>query len=285
MNGVFCHAEERSDFQSDEILYAINGSEVSVVGQTTAGRKITEVTIPETVTYKSHTYIVTQIGAYAFENNKNIVKLKMGDGVKEILESAFVDCRNLRRITLSKALEVIGDNAFSGCVNLDSLVLPASMKRFGTCSFSHCSRLRDIFCLSTTSPEFTTYAGFTSFGYLHVPKGCKQAYDDYLYWTYLYDVIDDIDLENFGTDNNDVDDGPGKGNNQNKDAGSGNTTDEGSDSTDKPNSDKDEELGASTAIREISTMRNQTAFSLTGVRRDSPLKGINIINGKKILVR
>ena len=285
MSGVFCYAEEKSDFQSNEILYAINGSEVTVVGQTDAGCKMTEVTIPATVTFESKTYTVTAVGDGAFWWNDSLVRLTIPDGVKTIRTEALYKCRNLKRVLLSKTLEVIGENAFNGCVNLDSLVLPATIKQLHAGCLGHCSRLKNIYCLASESPEFIGYNHFTSFGQLHVIKGRKQAYLDNGRWDYWYDVIDDIDLEDFGTDNNDVDDGSGKGNNQNKDAGSGNTTDEGSDSTDKPNSDKDEEQGASTAIREISTMRNQTAFSLTGVRLKTPVKGINVINGKKVFVK
>ncbi len=299
---VLCQAQKKVNFQLNEIRYAIYGTEVTVVGQTGIGRKIAEVTIPATVTYNSQTYTVSNIGEYAFGGNKNLVKLTMGDGVKSIGKSAFEDCRNLKRVTLSKTLEKIDDNAFCGCVNLDSLVLPASMKQLGVGSFGHCSRLKDIFCLSPTSPEFTGYTGFTSYGYLHVIKGCKKAYEDYLYWQYLYEVIDDIDPESIeseiinkkddeetiNNDDPDKNDDLNKGDNPNNDGGSTleNTGTAGSsNSTYNPDPDKDEEKESSTAIREISTMQSQNVFSLTGVRRDSPLKGVNIINGKKILVR
>ena len=319
LSAVWCNAQERADFQSDDLLYALNGSEVTVVGQTETGEKMAEVTIPETVTYNSQTYIVTKIGGYSFANNQNLVKLTMGDGVVEILCNAFYNCRNLKRITLSKTLEVIDDHAFNGCVNLDSLVLPATMKTFGVSCFGHCSRLKDIFCLSEKSPEFTSIAGFTSYGYLHVPKGCKQAYDDYLYWLWLYDVIDDIDLEDFESDNKDdnnsdkepnkdgdseKDNGSNKeddsnknnessnGGDLNKDNESGQNTDSDntettgdSDSTEKTDPDKDEEQGTSTAIREFTTTQSQTVFSLIGIRLDAPVKGINIINGKKVFVK
>ena len=127
-------------------------------------------------------------------------------------------------------------------------------------------------------------------------------------WDYFYEIVDDIDPESFESetknnkddaetnknddpnkdDNPSKDDDLNKDDNPNKDSGSTSDNTEttgGSNLTDKPASDKDEEKELSTAIREISTMQSQKAFSLTGVRRDSPLKGINIINGKKILVR
>ena len=305
---VFSNAQGKADFQSDEFLYAFNGSEVTVVGQTETGYKMTEVKIPETVEFESQTYIVTMIGDEAFKGNRNIVKLTMGDGVKTICQYAFSDCRNLKRITLSKTLEEIGESAFDGCVNLDSLVLPSTMKRLGTGFIARCSRLKDIFCLSPKSPEFAIYAGFTTFGYLHVIKGCKQVYDDYAYWSWNFEIVDDIDPESFESetknnkddaetnknddpnkdDNPSKDDDLNKDDNPNKDSGSTSDNTEttgGSNSTDTPDSNKDEEKELSTAICEISTMQSQKAFSLTGVRRDSPLKGINIINGKKILVR
>lgn len=285
MSVGLCQAYQRADFQLNEIRYAINGTEVTVLGQTEAGHKIAEVSIPATVTYNSQTYTVSMIGDGAFWNNQKLVKLTMGNGVKSIGKSAFEGCRNLKRVTLSKTLEKIDDNAFNGCVNLDSLVLPASLKQLGVASFGHCSRLKDIFCLSPTSPEFTSYTGFTSFGYLHVIKGCKKAYEDYLYWQYIYEVVDDIDpesIESADNNNQSVVEGSDKGNG----SSSNNTgTGGGSNSTDNPDSDNDEEQEVSTDIREISTTQSQTAFSLTGVRLNSPLKGINIINGKKVFVK
>ena len=304
---VFGKAQEKADFQSDEFLYAFNASGVTVVGQTKTGYKMTEVTIPETVEFESQKYIVTKIGNNAFGYNQNLVKVTMGDGVKTICESAFEACGNLKRITLSKTLEEIGDFAFLMCVSLDSVVLPQTIKKLGNNSFYHNSRLKNIYCLAMKTPEFGGLV-FCTYGYLHVLKGCKQSYHDYGMWDVFFEIVDDIDPENFESetknnkddaetnknddpnkdDNPSKDDDLNKDDNPNKDSGSTSDNTEttgGSNLTDKPASDKDEEKELSTAIREISTMQSQKAFSLTGVRRDSPLKGINIINGKKILVR
>ena len=305
---VFGKAQEKADFQSDEFLYAFNASGVTVVGQTKTGYKMTEVTIPETVEFESQKYIVTKIGNNAFGYNQNLVKVTMGDGVKAICESAFEACGNLKRITLSKTLEDIGTNAFLMCVNLDSVVLPQTIKKIGDSSFYHNSRLKDIYCLATEVPQIDGL-DFCTYGYFHVLKGYKQLFmDNSTGWDYFYEIVDDIDPESFESetknnkddaetnknddpnkdDNPSKDDDLNKDDNPNKDSGSTSDNTEttgGSNSTDNPDSNKDEEKELSTAIREISTMQSQKAFSLTGVRRDSPLKGINIINGKKILVR
>ena len=318
---AWCNAQEKSDFQLDGLFYAFNGSEVTVVGQSKANRKLTEVTIPATVTYNSQTYTVTAVGYGAFWGNDSLVRLTIPDGVKTIRMEAFYSCRNLKRVTLSKTLEVIGENVFNGCVNLDSLVLPATIKQLNAGCLGHCSRLKNIYCLATESPEFVGYNHFTSFGKLHVIKGCKQAYLDNGRWEYWYEVEDDIELdgvESGNKDNNNTDNEPNRDDdskndngsnkvddsnknnessnggdlnkdkelNQNTDSGNTETTG-GSDSTDKTDSDKDaeKEKDQSTAIREIATTKKHTAFSLNGSRLNSSSKGINIINGKKVLVR
>ena len=294
---VFAKAQEKADFQSDEFLYAFNASGVTVVGQTKTGYKMTEVTIPETVEFESQKYIVTKIGNNAFGYNQNLVKVTMGDGVKAICESAFEACGNLKRITLSKTLEDIGTNAFLMCVNLDSVVLPQTIKKIGDSSFYHNSRLKDIYCLATEVPQIDGL-DFCTYGYFHVLKGYKQLFmDNSTGWDYFYEIVDDIDPESIESEtNNNKDDAETNKNNDdlnknddpNKDSGSTSDnigTTDGANPTDTPDPDKDEEKESRTIIREISTMQSKKAFSLTGVRRESPLNGINIINGKKILVR
>ena len=310
---VLCNAQEKSDFQLDGLFYAFNGSEVTVVGQTKANRKLTEMTIPATVTYNSQTYTVTAIGYGAFGANDSLVRLTIPDGVKTIRTEAFYSCRNLKRVTLSRTLEVIGNNAFYGCVNLDSLVLPATIKQLNAGCLGHCSRLKNIYCLATESPEFIGSNHFTTYGQLHVIKGCKQAYLNSGRWDYWYEVEDDIEIDGVESDNkddNNADNEPNKDNDSNKEndsnknnessngddlnkdnepdqnTDSGNTeTTDGSDSTKKTDSDKDEEQGTSTAIHEIFTTQSQTAFSLTGISLNTSVKGINIINGKKVFVK
>ena len=68
------------------------------------------VSIPDTVTYNSNSFTVTEIGGYAFYNTSN---------------------QNIRAFTLPRTVSVIGDYAFSGCNLYDSLVVKGSIASVG----------------------------------------------------------------------------------------------------------------------------------------------------------
>lgn len=56
--------------------------------------------IPETVTYHSKTFTVTEIGESAFENNKNLTEVTIPSSITSIGDKAFKDCSNLKAITV-----------------------------------------------------------------------------------------------------------------------------------------------------------------------------------------
>ena len=56
--------------------------------------------IPETVTYHSKTFTVTEIGTSAFENNKNLSEVTIPSSVTNIGDKAFKGCSNLKAITV-----------------------------------------------------------------------------------------------------------------------------------------------------------------------------------------
>lgn len=56
--------------------------------------------IPETVTYHSKTFTVTEIGANAFENNTNLSAVTIPSSITTIGDKAFKGCSNLKSITV-----------------------------------------------------------------------------------------------------------------------------------------------------------------------------------------
>ena len=56
--------------------------------------------IPETVTYHSKTFTVTEIGANAFENNTNLSAVTIPSSITHIGDKAFKGCSNLKAITV-----------------------------------------------------------------------------------------------------------------------------------------------------------------------------------------
>lgn len=282
MSMAFCNAANNEKITFGELCYELSGSEATVVGFSARNNKVEKLVIPEVVTYKSKSYTVTKIGDAAFGNNRTLREVIMPNTVKVIQEEAFYSCRKMSRIHLSNSLEVIGSHAFEECLKLDSVVLPKTIKKLYDSCFRICSRLKDIYCLSSASPEFVVSAiPFTAFGTLHVLRGCKQAYIDNGFWNYYFKIVDDIDpnslddegnsnLHNTGENPNshDIDDNQIEQNN-----GEGN------------NSQGNNDGNPSTGINDVIAVRQYNVFSLSGLSMSAPVKGISIINGKKILVK
>ena len=107
---------------------------------------------------------VTNIGAYAFKDYKNITSVTIPNSVKSIdyrafygcyaLQSitipnsvtriegdAFYRCKNLASVTISNSVETIEDNTFSDCESLTSVDIPNSVKSIGARAFKNCAKL------------------------------------------------------------------------------------------------------------------------------------------------
>ena len=69
---------------------------------------------------------ITKLGSFAIEN-KNLTKITVHGGVREISPSCFFNCQNLTEVVLEEGVEKIGAEAFRGCVSLPALVLPDSL--------------------------------------------------------------------------------------------------------------------------------------------------------------
>ena len=113
---------------------------------------------------------ITEIGASAFNNCKNIESVTFAAGSKltTIGDSAFNNCNSLKNITLPASvtsigkrafhcqnlesitfaegsqLETIGNEAFEGCNYLTEIILPDSVKTIGEYAFSYCRGIKSI---------------------------------------------------------------------------------------------------------------------------------------------
>lgn len=99
------------DIQSDstvELTYTKDGTSYDV----------TDLIIPEFVTYNGKKYTVTSIGRYAFEK-----------------------CRTIKHISFPSSIRIIWDDAFSFCTSLDTLLLPEGLEQINY-SFHHCDSLK-----------------------------------------------------------------------------------------------------------------------------------------------
>ena len=100
----------------------------------------TEVVIPSEINGKD----VTEIGGYAFSNNKSITYVSVPDTVLSIFIYAFENCSSLKKVRLSQNLETIYGRAFYNCTNLSEIIFPDSLTSIAPEAFTNCSSLKHI---------------------------------------------------------------------------------------------------------------------------------------------
>lgn len=88
---------------------------------------------------------ITNIGAYFFENCKNIEEVTFSENIRIIGSYAFVNCSSLKNVILPDTVTNFSEGAFSGCGRLESVIMPEKSDFFVTMEpyvFSGCSSLR-----------------------------------------------------------------------------------------------------------------------------------------------
>ena len=78
------------------------------------------------------------IDCKAFENNTDITKVVIGQGISSIYDEAFMNCKNLKSVTISDGLDHIGSGAFSQCTSLSSVDLKEGLKMIRGYAFGKC---------------------------------------------------------------------------------------------------------------------------------------------------
>ena len=131
----------------------IDGKIVTRIGDNTfAGRKITSVKIPSTITsigasaFSRCTELkevvipssVKALGRYAFDRCYSLESVTLNDGLSVIGFSAFYYCESLKSIEIPSSVEKIDNYAFEGCTSLKSLKLNSGLKYIGECAFLSC---------------------------------------------------------------------------------------------------------------------------------------------------
>ncbi len=115
---------------------------------TSCDKEATEVVLPEYIDGKP----VVGIGAYAFEDCKKLLCVKVpNDGESfldyefmgfEIGDQAFSGCTSLKDIDIPHGISMLGHGAFRNCVSLESIYLPRCY--ISPYAFSGCVSLKEI---------------------------------------------------------------------------------------------------------------------------------------------
>ena len=103
--------------------YKITNAKKKNVEYISAGTKGSSVEIPSEIKYKMKRYKVTSIAAKAFQNNKKIKHVKVGNNVKKIGNSAFQGCSKLQTVYIGKNVQSIGKHAFYKCKKLNEITI------------------------------------------------------------------------------------------------------------------------------------------------------------------
>lgn len=108
---------------------------VQVIGATT--KKLTKLTIPATIKYRTYKFKVTTVKAKAFKNYKKLKTVSIGNNITSIGKDAFRGCTKLSKVTLGKKVKTIGATAFYGDKKLKTVIIKSkTLKSVGKKAFT-----------------------------------------------------------------------------------------------------------------------------------------------------
>ncbi len=141
------------DFETDGIYYNIlSDSTCAVTGLydptgmmwgDNSSAYVGDVVIPDSVMCYGDTYVVTEIGSYAFFQCSSLTSVTTPKTLKRIAEMAF-DTSSLRSVRLHDGLVSIGEYAFQYCESLTSIDIPKTVSTIESSAFSGCSKLKTV---------------------------------------------------------------------------------------------------------------------------------------------
>lgn len=179
-------------------------------------RKVSEIAIPEEITYGQNTYEVTTITAWAFRNCKSLKSITIPNNITSIEDSrysgVFAGCDSLTSIiveegnpiydsrnncnaiietrsntliagcqntTILNIIAKIGKCAFYGCESLTSITVPNGVKSIGEKAFFCCTGLTTITIPnSVESIGDCAFAGCSSLTSVSIPNSVTSIGED-----------------------------------------------------------------------------------------------------------
>jgi len=220
-NGAFLHCENLRRITIPESvtelgLYVfsecVSLSEIVIPeGITTLGnqmflhcRSLSAVTLPSSLTFIDYLafghctalpYIeipdnVTSIGESAFQACENLMEIKLPKKLARIESNTFRRCKLLKSIEIPERVRSIGTEAFAGCSSLTSVTIPEGMSSIDELAFTDLPNTAHIYCKAQKPFKIAA----RSFNYnctLHVPQGCKEAYEEADFWKNFTTIVED----------------------------------------------------------------------------------------------
>ena len=163
MGTVFSVSAEAKTIVSGDFTYETTSSGVTL---TEYKGSAASVEIPS----KVNDYKVTVIGAEAFWANKKMTSVTIPETVTKIEYAAFNECTALSEVVLPDSLKTLGEAAFWYCTGLKSVVIPSSVKTFGKDVFKGCTSLTAYVEEGSKAQEYIKTLDFVKEGYRYAKE-------------------------------------------------------------------------------------------------------------------
>ena len=128
---------------SFQILTENENNKTGTVNVTLADKSsVTDVTIPENVSYNNWVYTVSR--AYQMNNCPELTNVTFANTITSLGNGVFSNNPKLKTVSLSQNLEIIPQNAFLNCTALESITIPSSVISIEGYAFKGCSALATV---------------------------------------------------------------------------------------------------------------------------------------------
>lgn len=105
---------------------------------------------------------ITSINSTAFNSNPELKYAYIPGSAQTIGASAFANCHDLLRIDLSEGITEIGGYAFSNCSKLESITIPSTVTTLGAYAMQNCYLLKSVDIRGTISSSTAATYTFTN---------------------------------------------------------------------------------------------------------------------------
>ena len=240
---------------------------------------LTSITIPNSV---------TSIGNGAFHGCSGLTSINIPNSVTSIGSGAFYDCSSLTSVTIPNSVTSIRNSAFFGCSGLTSITIGNSVTSIGSWAFWNCSGLTSVTIPnSVTSIEESAFGSCYGLTSITIPNSVMSI------GNYAFEGVDLTTVVSLIENPFVI-----EGKSSSYGAFSVNTFNNATLYVPVGTIDKYKATdgwkdfayiveGTPTGIKVIENTQNKnaTVYDLNGVRLSEAKKGINILNGKKVVVK
>lgn len=87
---------------------------------------------------------ITSIGDYAFSGCDNLKSIKVHDGITYIGEFAFSSCKVLPSFQIPRGITTISKGTFKNCESFESVIIPDHITSIGDTAYFDCKELKTI---------------------------------------------------------------------------------------------------------------------------------------------